>query len=77
MTESTTPEARNIKTSGGNYCERVERHYIHADTVNIYDTVAIEPTNITTNNVQVTVGVKQLAFAIPLCGRQGHRRQYQ
>jgi hypothetical protein len=38
MTEQQTPEARNIKTEGGNYNERIGKHYIHAETVNIYET---------------------------------------
>jgi uncharacterized protein YjbI with pentapeptide repeats len=63
MTESTTPKARDIKTDGGNYCERVERHHIVAETVNIYEGVA-KPTDLAVSNGKVAVEVKQLAFAI-------------
>ncbi|WP_392530186.1 alr0857 family protein [Nostoc sp. C117] len=63
MTEKQTPEAKDIQTSGGNYCERIERHYISAETVNIYET-APNPSASSTNNRKVTASQKQLAFAI-------------
>lgn len=63
MTEKQTPEMRDITTSGGNYCERVERHHIVAETVNIYET-APNSTAPSINNGKVTASQKQLAFAI-------------
>nr|MDZ8061302.1 pentapeptide repeat-containing protein [Nostoc sp. EkiNYC01] len=63
MTEPQTPEAKDIQTSGGNYNERIGKHYIHAETVHIYET-ACNPSAPSTNNGKVTVSKKQLAFAI-------------
>ncbi|NJS15897.1 MAG: sigma-70 family RNA polymerase sigma factor [Nostocaceae cyanobacterium CSU_2_110] len=63
MTEPQTPEVKDIKTSGGNYCEHIERHYIHAETVNIYET-ATKPNDTSSNNGKVVIDKKQLAFAI-------------
>lgn len=38
ITEAQTPEVRDVNTSGGNYNESIGKHYIHANTVNIYET---------------------------------------
>ncbi|WP_414566808.1 pentapeptide repeat-containing protein, partial [Anabaena sp. CCY 9613] len=63
MTEPQTPEAKDIKTSGGNYNEQIGKHYIHAETVNIYETAPnlSEPSK---HNGKVIASQKQLAFAI-------------
>lgn len=63
MTEQQTPEARDVKTEGGNYNEQIGKHYIHAQTVHIYET-APNPSVPSTNNGKVTASQKQLAFAI-------------
>ncbi|WP_341525288.1 hypothetical protein WKK05_22130 [Nostoc sp. UHCC 0302] len=42
MTEPQTPEAKDIQTSGGNYNEWIGKHYIHAETVHLYET-AVNP----------------------------------
>ncbi|MHC5614956.1 MAG: pentapeptide repeat-containing protein [Nostoc sp.] len=63
MTEPQTPEAKDIQTSGGNYSERIGKHYIQAETVHIYET-APNPSTPSTNNRKVGANQKQLAFAI-------------
>jgi hypothetical protein len=63
MTEQQVPEIRDIATGGGNYCERVERHHIVAETVNIYEGITAKPTDTIANN-EKAVEIKQLAFAI-------------
>ena len=76
MTEDKELKQRDIVTEGGNYNERIGKHYIHAETVHIYET-APNPSTPSSNNGKVVANQKQLAFAIAKrCRLAADRRQY-
>ncbi|MEM7579087.1 MAG: pentapeptide repeat-containing protein [Cyanobacteria bacterium P01_A01_bin.80] len=61
MPDSKLPEQRDIKTESGNYSERIEKNYIQADTVNIYEQNGCHARNAATQKV---TGKKQLTFVL-------------
>ena len=61
MADSKLPEQRDIKTESGNYSERIEKNYIQANTVNIYEQNGCDTRNAATQKLTCE---KQLTFVL-------------